>query len=279
MNKTRIILFFFLISHSFYAECLNFATPISKQTETALRKLYQVPGFQTFIVEIEKEGLVTIEVKPLPNENFDAFWDSTNRKIRIHSLRNQQLETLACSILFELHNAKSDKEFRSLYNKAKKGEISKSVYVESVEKMEHRNALECSLFLEKGIQLGVFSEKARWPILQDFDDHYKLQQIMGHSEWIAKNYDSIAPFKTKNRPYFGTLPKLSPQGKEDFLRYLKIKKSIESINAEQNVNGLIALQKEYEKAVTIQAHEKLHIFKMIFQKDTIYQALIQSFRT
>lgn len=272
MNKIKFILLFTFIASHFYAESLSITTP-SPKIETALQKLYLLPGFKNFLMNIEKEGFISIEMKPLPNETFDAFWDSTNRKIRINSLKNEKLETLACSILFELHNAKTDRQFMALYQKVERGKISKSAYVEGVEKMEHQNALDCSLFLERGIDLGIFSEKAAWPILHDFDDHYKLQQIMGHSAWISKNYETIAP--VKNSPYYGTLPNLSAEKKEDFLRYLKIKKNLESKKIHLNTEGLIALQKEYEKALGHQ--ESFYLLRLVFHKENVYQALVEAF--
>lgn len=276
MNKIIISLTIFLLTSFVKANALTLISP-SPLAKKALDSLQQLPEFSRLVQEVEQEGTIQLEMLSL-GSTFDAFWDSTNRKIRINEEKNQEMGVLVSSILFELHNAKSDKRFKSLYSMAKRGEISKDQYVENVERMEHQNALNCSYLLERGITLGIFPTKARWPILRDFDDHYKLQQIKEHSLWLAKNYESMAPKRVASSPYVGTLPKLQAEDKKDLIRYLKIKNDLESVSESVALDGLICLHKEYAHLNTLSSRqeEKALLLKLIFQKNHVFNVLIQN---
>lgn len=245
----------------------------SPKAKEAFHSLQKLPDYHRLVQEVEREGAIKIEMVSLNNESFDAFWDSTDRVIRINKLKNENFNVLICSILFELHNAKSDRRFMHFYNMAIRGEISKEEYVENVERMEHANALKCSLLLEKGISLGIFSSEVRWPIYRNFDDYYKVQQIHEHSHWLAKSYDEMA-FRNKKSVYVGTLPKLSAKEKQDVLRYLRIKNELESKDNSKKVNAAANLQKEYNKCEEHRDGRKL--LELIFQNNPTYQKLIKS---
>jgi len=166
------------------------------------------------------------------------------------------------------------------------GKISKEEYVESVERMEHENALNCSILLEKGIRQGVFSASARWPIFHNFDDHYKLQQIKEHSLWLAKSYDRLAPASStkRNVAYVGTIPKLSAQDKQDVIRYLRIKNNLESISADKALQGTISLKSEYQVLESCylgrgkdcaRTEERIKLLEYVFQDNQTFKTLIK----
>lgn len=273
MKKDSIIFlitsYILLFSFNLNALAIPANSPKAKEAFQSLQKL---PDYHRLVQEVEREGAIQIEMVSLRDESFDAFWDSTDRVIRINTLKNENINVLICSILFELHNAKSDRRFMHFYNMAIRGEISKEEYVENVERMEHANALNCSLLLEKGISLGIFSSEVRWPIYRNFDDYYKVQQIHEHSHWLAKSYDEMA-FRTKKSVYVGTLPKLSAQEKKDVLRYLKIKNELESKDNSKKGNAAANLQKEYNNCKDHRSGRKL--LNLIFQNNPTYQKLIK----
>ncbi len=287
MNKTKTIpLFILYFVFTFgLAEAITLISPTPKTIE-ALNLLKKLPGFNELLRDVESEGAVKLEMVCLQEESFDAFWDSSQRKIRINTLKNEDFNVLVCSILFELHNAKSDKQFKSFYTKARTAQMSKEAYVENVERMEHNNALNCSLLLEKGIDLGLLSEKAAWPILRDFDDHYKLQQIKEHSNWLATSYENMAHPYLASKPYVGTIPRFSKEDKVDVIRYLKIKNDLESVSYTLNMKGLIALQKEYQNLENCYAGrsnnncrrtaERIKLLEFVFKKNNTYNELIQN---
>lgn len=272
MKKHVIILitaYFFFISFDLSALAIPANSPEAKEAFHSLQKL---PDYHRLVQEVEREGAIKIEMVSMRDESFDAFWDSTDRVIRINKLKNENINVLICSILFELHNAKSDKRFMHYYSLAMRGEISKEEYVENVERMEHANALTCSLLLERGINLGIFSSEVRWPIYRNFDDYYKVQQIHEHSHWLAKSYDKMA-FRNKKSVYVGTLPKLSAQEKKDALRYLRIKNELESKDSSKNLNAAANLQQEYQNCEEHRDRRKL--LNLIFQNNPTYQKLIK----
>lgn len=287
MNKTKSILSFtlYFLFIFFNLEAITLISPTQKAYQ-ALNVLEQLPGFNELVCQVEREGPIRLEMISLPNESFDAFWDSSQRKIRINTLKNEDFNVLVCSILFELHNAKSDKLFKSYYTRAKAGQISKEAYVENVERMEHNNALSCSLLLDKGIALGIFSEKAAWPILRDFDDHYKLQQIKKHSEWLSLSYEKIAPPALAYKPYKGTIPKFSHEDNKDVIRYLKIKNDLESVSYELNMKGLVALQSEYQNLEDCftgnsdinctRVAERMELIEFVFKTNNTYNESIRN---
>lgn len=250
----------------------------------AIQTLENLHEFQDLVKTVERDGPIRIQMEDLENASFDAYWESHTRKIQVNLSRNKDFGTLVASILFELHNAKTDKHFNSLYKMAMNGQISKEAYVENVERMEHGNALSTSNLLEKGIQLGIFPKTASWPILRDFDDHYKLQQIRKHSHFLADNYTSFAHPQQKNRPYKGTLPNIPDDEKENFVRYLKIKNDLLSPSKEKQMTALIALKQEFKKVdqfnfatnsrelMTIQ--RKINLMDIVFSKIEIYQEFI-----
>lgn len=239
-----------VISPNLYAISTNH--PRAKEI---LTKIQKIPEVNRLIQDVEKEGPVHIEVMNITSSDFDAFWDSANRVVRINERHNQKEGVFICSLIFELHNASTDRHFKQLYQMAKQGQISKDKYVENVERMEHQNALNASTILEKGIRLGIFDTDARWFILRDFKDHFRVQKMHGHSAWIAKNYDRLR--QQQSQPYKGSeYENLSAQDKKTLMRYMKIKDDLESPVDEQVRKGMTQLKEEYNKLEEINANDR-----------------------
>jgi len=255
--------------------------------EKAMVALTKVPEFNEVVKKAEAYGAIKLEVVAMPNEQFEAFWDSTHRVIRINQAKQPELGSLITSILFELHNAASDPHFRQLYHQAKSGQLNKERYVEKVERMEHQNALNTCTILQKGIRLGYFPKEADWSILRSFDDHYKLQQLHGHSQWIANNFDMMFPSRQRES-YIGTVPQiatLTQQDKHDMMRYLSIKNDLESPISAQARRGLQRLESEYgsiqgcllgtSKNDCARSKTKLTLLKTVMKENRIFDTILR----
>lgn len=255
--------------------------------EKALSSLKQLPEFNELVKKTESHGAIKLEVVSMPNEPFEAFWDSTYRVIRINQAKEPTLGSMITSILFELHNASSDPHFKQLYHQVKSGYLNKERYVEKVERMEHQNALNTCTILQKGVRLGHFPKDADWSILRSFDDHYKLQQLHGHSQWIAQNFDHLFP--SRNREvYLGTIPQIttmSEQDKNDMMRYLSIKDELESPITAKARRGLQRLEHEYtaiegcflspSKKDCERSQTQLTLLKSIMKGNPIFETMMR----
>lgn len=267
-------------------EALSFegAHPVAARALAALEKL---PEFNQLVKKAEAEGKIKLEVVSMPHEQFEAFWDGTHRVIRINQANQPALGSMITSILFELHNASTDPQFKQLYRQAKSGQINKNRYVEKVERIEHQNALNTCTILQKGIRLGYFPQEADWLILRSFDDHYKLQQLHGHSQWIANNFDLMFPSR-KREVYLGTVPQIATmmqQDKNDMMRYLSIKNDLESPISAQASRGLQRLESEYSSIEgcllgvsttdCARSHAKLALLKTVMKGNRIFDTILQ----
>lgn len=260
---TALLLLF--ISPNLYS--ITATHPRAKEILTKIQKL---PEVARLIQEVEKEGPVHVEVMDITSSNFEAFWDSAHRIVRINERHNQIEGVFICSLIFELHNASTDRRFKQLYHMAKQGQISKDSYVENVERMEHQNAINASTILEKGIRLGLFDKDARWFILRDFKDHFRVQKMHGHSAWIAKNYERLR--NEHSQPY-KEYENLSPQEKKTLMRYMKIKDDLESPVDDQVRRGLANLKEEYSKINLNDRDKALTHMKEVFQGNTAFETI------
>ncbi len=255
MKLKQILIIAFLLLFITPNLSLYSITTSNPRAQAILTKIQKLPEVRKLIEDVEKEGSIKVEVQAITSANFEAFWDSRNRFVRINEKFNQKEGVFICSLIFELHNAATDRRFKQLYEMAKHGQISKDKYVENVERMEHQNALNTSVILEKGIRLGIFNADARWFILRDFSDHYKVQQMHGHSDWIAGNYDRLR--HQQSHPYKGTISTaLSSTDKQNLMRYMKIKDDLESPVDEQARKGVQSLHQEYDKLTQSNPNER-----------------------
>jgi len=157
----------------------------------ALKTLHKLPEVKALFQRVEKEGVIHVTQNHSITAQFGAFWEGYSRNILVNIGPKSTPGTILCSILFELHNAATDRDFAKLAFQASSGKLTKQEYVEKVERLEHSNAIKTVRLLEKGIREGYFPKTARWPIFENFEDHFRLQKQTGHSQWIANRYDEI----------------------------------------------------------------------------------------
>lgn len=245
--RHKIVLVLGFISIMFHGEARLVNN--SPELTTTIETLEKLPEAKALIAEVEKQGPVRVVYMDMPGQELEGFWNASARQIEVNRSLKKTTGSLVCTVLFELHNAKTSQRLIQITDMARNNQISKDEFVSSVERMEHQNALNASNLLEKGIKMGVYPADARWPIYYQFDTHYKLQQVLQHSKWLANHYDKLNKIGPKQE-LKGTIPglnKFSEADRRDFLRYLWIKNDLESPFEEQQQKAFTALSKEYGK--------------------------------
>lgn len=229
------------------------------QIKHVIAMIHQSTEARLLIGQVQKKGSIKIKLNTTYSQQFEALWEGTSRTILINPSQHHSEGSLIRSILFEMHNASTDETLSRLIALASAGKIDKESYVEQMERMEYTNALHMAELIDKGIRRGVFPKDAQGDLYNNFDDHYRVQQICGHSTWIADYYDSICP-KSKRTPYRGTIPnlaKMTPQDKEDMLRYLAIKDALASKDPTVVTNAKRVLQAELRRTNrTLEDHSR-----------------------
>lgn len=177
------------------------AIQCAAQLKGCLNKIQQLPEARQLITDIQKEGPIKITVNDnhYLSKQFGAFWDPCNRVITVNYSSHRSEGSLIGSIIFELHNASVNSKLIRLDNLAASGKIDREAYVEGVERLEYQNSLNASALTKKGIQKGIFPKSAYLPTYSTFEEHFRIQKEAGHSAFIAKNYNHLAPRKTNVR--------------------------------------------------------------------------------
>lgn len=170
----------------------------SAPLQSYVKQIQKLPEGKQLIEAILKEGPLHFSDKnPQLTEQFGAMWDRQYRTIYVNTASQQSQGRILGTILFELHNARSNSRYDELDFRANTGRISKMDYVESMERVEYENSIATAALADKGIKLGYFPKEARLPIYNSFQEHYLYQRIGGHSGWLARAYDEISPKKSQ----------------------------------------------------------------------------------
>jgi len=196
--------------------------------QQAIEAIKSHPESAHLLATVEEEGPIFFELIDIEGFDFGAMWDASERRIAVNARRCKNQGELISSLIFELHNAKTNRHLMHLSTEAAQGNLGKNEYVYGVEKMEHGNALETGQLLENGVKEKRFPPTARWSVLKDFDEHYAFQQATGHSQWIAANYDMMRPLS--GEVFEGTIPNLPSLSDEDLkciAYYISLKNKID----------------------------------------------------
>jgi hypothetical protein len=195
----------------------------ARECQEALNRLRQIDEIQELVNRVLQEGGIRIVSRSTRSPSFRGMWNGGGRVITINPLYCRTLGDQITTILMELHNASTNKELSGIFRMAAAGRLTIDQFVEQIERMEHKNGLSTCRLLEKGHRMGIFPNY-NWRIYENFDDYYMLQQVLGHSLWIAGTYKSAAP--RSGQAYRGTVPnihRLSKQDRDDLCRYLEMK--------------------------------------------------------
>ena len=161
------------------------------QLTVPMRALYQNKESQQLLSQAESEGPLTIKMASLGAQASNAVWLPDERTICLNVSKKRSLGSLICSMIFELHNATTTKQFNHTDQLAASGRLSKQKYIETIERIEYANALKTSQMLERGVRKGVFPADARYPIAPTFEEHYAIQIQYGHSQFIGRMYENL----------------------------------------------------------------------------------------
>lgn len=174
-----------------FSPTLLFAYPsVSKDLKPLVDTLWYFPESQEVLKKVEQKGGISIFSSSF-NSFSSALWNGTDREIVLNSSSRRSRGEKMRSILFELHNALADEDFIRIDKMAASGTLSKEDYVEMIERLEYKNALETKQIIDRGIAQGYFPKDMVWPIFTNFEDHFNMQLQTGHSKAIAALYESI----------------------------------------------------------------------------------------
>ncbi|MEC7840434.1 MAG: hypothetical protein VX777_10385 [Chlamydiota bacterium] len=222
-----------------------------KSLAKAVAAIEKMPEIMDLLEKVQRDGPITIKYENMGSFNFEALWSTSTRTIIVNASPglDRSLGNIITSIVFELHNANTNHLLVKYFEQAQKGVINKDNYVRSIEKMEHENALNTSLLMDLGIERGVFPKEAEWNMYEDFEDHFKLQQIYQHSQWLADKYDELN--RSRRRQIFkGTIPglsKMSQTEKETLAFYLSLKNQTTTSKPVNREKAELLISSELEK--------------------------------
>lgn len=186
-----LIIFLTLISIVVHAAEPN-PVPCSPELQPALNKIWQLPEARNLIAEIQKEGNFRIVANSHQlSQQFGAYWDYDHRAICINVPHHMDQGDIIGSMIFEMQNALTTKNYDRLDNMAEKRQIDKETYIQSVEHQEFINSHNAASLARKGIERGIFPTNAELPTFPTFEEHYRMQQYGGHSEWIGRAYEEL----------------------------------------------------------------------------------------
>lgn len=189
MKFFSFIFVLFTLSFSLFAETyFSNVPPILKKEVDMLTRF---PDTKTLLSSLANEGPITLQWISMGDQGFNAFWASEERTIGLNASKQWSEGEKIYSILFELHNAVSTKQFDYLDRLALLRQIDKQRYIEEVEKIEYQNGVKTSFLLKRGVQLGYFPNGCRFPIYPDFNEHLQFQKESGHSAFIGNRYEAL----------------------------------------------------------------------------------------
>jgi hypothetical protein len=164
---------------------------VPSSMQQAVSALERFPETKIVLDSFKNERGISLNWSPYGQDASNAFWFGTKRAIVLNSSKEWDEGKKISSILLEMHNAKTNLQMYQLDQLVRKKKITRNDYVRSIEKIEHDNAVKTRTLLERGIQQGYFPSTATYPVYLNFEDHFRLQIDVGHSDFIAKHYDAM----------------------------------------------------------------------------------------
>jgi hypothetical protein len=164
-----------------------------------------------------KEGELNVARGPLGRGK--AAWFESNRVILLSDSVGTDLFEQVDLLARELLNAQSSEAIRKLKQLAASGKISKEEFVEQIERLEHQNSLAWQDALSHKTEKFPFKVPTWKRFSEDFLIHYKFQQLTGHAQAIANNYDKLCTEGSKS-PYQGSWKVLPSEDEKPVVRDL-----------------------------------------------------------
>ena len=162
-----------------------------RELSRPVQTLYRLEETKQLLSLAEKDGAIHLRTASFGFEASNAAWMASERTIYLNFSKPRSPGSLIASIVFELHNALSSREFTYYDHLAKNRQLSRQKYIEAVERLEYANAHKTAHILYKGVRKGIFPADAFWCIAPTFEEHYQVQIEAGHSGQIGCIYDDI----------------------------------------------------------------------------------------
>ncbi|MCB1181293.1 MAG: hypothetical protein KDK55_04650 [Chlamydiia bacterium] len=273
-----LVIFGILVFPKIYSYTTKGGENISKekvsfsQVPQALEKPVQIllscPPAKELLSHLQLQGNIELVYFPFGENGSNAMWRGDSRKIIINSSKSNSIPIFLRSILFEMHNASSHDQFIQLDSMARHNQIDKENYVQRVEQIEHQNALKTMTLINWAIQNHYFPRTTRWNIVRNFEDHYRVQQLTGHAQFIAKVYDQLNHCGQR-APYKGTIQVhlFSRTQKQQMLTFLSLKDQLENGSAHEK-----SLAKE--TLLSLGRTSDASLFRHVFRDTKFYNDFI-----
>lgn len=155
-----------------------------EQLSPSIEQIYAKPALRALVDQVGK-----IQIKIADCEGHPAKWCWGDKTIKLDPKLHRSQADLIASLVFELFNALQT----AALEKAVETSSDVEKVVCSIEKIEYNSALLTNAAM-KLIRVGD-SEHDFSHVSSTFNIHYALNQISGHSEWLAKAYCPDQKFK------------------------------------------------------------------------------------
>lgn len=188
-----------------------------------LKKVISIKEGLELLKQVTEKGPFKIAYHSQEVEGVGGLWNGADRILILNKNYGGSYPELLQTLIIELNNALTDDKIHYIWQEASSGRIDKEEFVKRIEAWEHQNLLAARHIIEQGIQQGAFPRESAIFAFNNFDTHYMLQQIGGHSQRYANDFDKVCP-PNRQTFYRGTLPfqeKLSEHQERQVFRYLQ----------------------------------------------------------
>jgi hypothetical protein len=148
-----------------------------EQLSSPIERIYANPALRALINQIGE-----IQIKIADCEGHPAKWCWGEKTIKVDPNLHETEPDMIASLVFELFNAFQTPALK----KAVDTKADVEDLVRSIEKIEYHSAILTNAAMKSTCLDGV--EHDFFHVSPDFEIHYALNQVAGHSEWLAKTY-------------------------------------------------------------------------------------------
>ncbi len=251
------------------------------ELNTAIELANRVQSLSHGYIFSEEASTAEVVFSELLNAPFRATSYPIRNKIIINkesfSKLSGDLYAQVFSIIFERFNISCKKEYLEIVLEAKHSDIDKETFVERIEKLEHTNYIAAREVLIMGVQRGVLRSSIHnsSKIFADFTTHYKYQQLMKHSQFIANQYNRITGRRKPS--YQGTFPlarKHLTQEQKNliiaiFVTKLNMSREVDNGPSKLSIGCCIVFSDLLKRSATIQDSLQIRAIKTLIRPRSI----------
>jgi hypothetical protein len=213
----------------------SFFSSYPPELKGVLKLLSSTAKTRTLLRDIQSTHPGKLAVKFDSNLSHLAAYEVLSRCILLNDVRiksfpeERSQAEIVISLVFELTNALGQTAIRSLVKHVAKW--TKDEFVEKWEAIEHANALKASRYVEALIRDKKLPNRNPFrAISPQFSEHYLYQQLTGHSQAIAHQYDLLRPGQKTS--YQGTWKHPIQEDERGLLKdYFSLRAGVRSLDA------------------------------------------------